>query len=263
MRESPAVEIMELIDAKGGIVAYSDPHVPVFPQMREHHFDLVSELLTAAENLRGFDAVVLATDHDRFDYDLIKQNSNLIIDSRGKFREQLITSSRHDGLYVVIMRDFLLIGASDLIATLHMRAVKCSGNNLCVFSDINDSVGIIDSASSASEFFTEKERFLRACLAAETRFPLQESASLSLGLFAELPPFCTDCRGPSVGKQCVICGKSSVHSLKPLICWRLQKARPSSLVKIAPTLSAMVCMRNNIALSDAATGGKIWSGKLC
>ena len=87
MRESPAVEIMELIDAKGGIVAYSDPHVPVFPQMREHHFDLVSELLTA-ENLRGFDAVVLATDHDRFDYDLIKQNSNLIIDSRGKFREQ-------------------------------------------------------------------------------------------------------------------------------------------------------------------------------
>ncbi|MBV1789400.1 UDP-N-acetyl-D-glucosamine 6-dehydrogenase [Marinobacterium sp. D7] len=86
MRESPSVEIMELIEAKGASVAYSDPHVPVFPKMREHHFELSSESLTA-ENLARFDAVVLATDHDRFDYELIKQNAKLIIDSRGKFRE--------------------------------------------------------------------------------------------------------------------------------------------------------------------------------
>jgi len=86
MRESPSVEIMELIQAKGGIVAYSDPHVPVFPKMREHHFELSSEPCTA-ENLASFDAVILATDHDRFDYDLIKQHAQLIIDSRGKFRE--------------------------------------------------------------------------------------------------------------------------------------------------------------------------------
>lgn len=86
MRESPSVEIMELVEAKGGIVAYTDPHVPVFPKMREHHFELSSEPFTA-ENLASFDAVVLATDHDRFDYDMIKQNAKLIIDSRGKFRE--------------------------------------------------------------------------------------------------------------------------------------------------------------------------------
>ena len=86
MRESPSVEIMEMIQAKGGIVAYSDPHVPTFPRMREHYFDLQSVPLTA-ENLGGFDAVVLATDHDRFDYDLIRQSASLIIDSRGKFRE--------------------------------------------------------------------------------------------------------------------------------------------------------------------------------
>ena len=85
MRESPSVEIMELIEAKGGIVAYSDPHVPVFPKMREHHFTLNSEPLSA-ENLAGFDAVVLATDHDKFDYELIKQHARLIIDSRGKYR---------------------------------------------------------------------------------------------------------------------------------------------------------------------------------
>lgn len=85
MRESPSVEIMELIEAKGGIVAYSDPHVPVFPKMREHHFTLNSEPLSA-ENLAGFDAVILATDHDKFDYELIKQHARLIIDSRGKYR---------------------------------------------------------------------------------------------------------------------------------------------------------------------------------
>lgn len=85
MRESPSVEIMELIEAKGGIVAYSDPHVLVFPRMREHHFELSSEALTA-DNLASFDAVVLATDHDKFDYELIKQHAKLIVDSRGKYR---------------------------------------------------------------------------------------------------------------------------------------------------------------------------------
>lgn len=86
MRESPSVELMEQVEAKGAFVAYSDPHVPVFPKMREHHFDLKSES-TSPENLKTFDAVVLATDHDKFDYELIKANANLIIDSRGKYRD--------------------------------------------------------------------------------------------------------------------------------------------------------------------------------
>lgn len=86
MRESPSVEVMELIRDKGGMVAYSDPHVPVFPKMREHSFELSSEALTA-ENLASFDAVVLATNHDGFDYELIKQQAQLIVDTRGVYRE--------------------------------------------------------------------------------------------------------------------------------------------------------------------------------
>lgn len=86
MRESPAVEIMELIRASGGIVSYSDPHVAAFPQMREHKFDLLSLALTP-EVLAGFDAVVLATDHRKFDYDMIRSHAQLIIDSRGVYRE--------------------------------------------------------------------------------------------------------------------------------------------------------------------------------
>ena len=86
MRESPSVEIMELIEAKGGIVAYADPHVPVFPKMRGHHFSLSSEPLTA-ENLSRFDVIVLATDHDSFDYNMIRRHAQLLVDSRGRFRE--------------------------------------------------------------------------------------------------------------------------------------------------------------------------------
>jgi UDP-N-acetyl-D-glucosamine dehydrogenase len=85
MRESPSVEIMELLEAKGGIVSYSDPHVPVFPKMREHHFDLASEVMTA-QTLASYDAVILATDHDKFDYEMISRHAALIIDSRGKYR---------------------------------------------------------------------------------------------------------------------------------------------------------------------------------
>lgn len=85
MRESPSVEIMELIEAKGAVVAYSDPHVPVFPKMREHNFDLSSVALTQ-EAVAKFDAIVLATDHDKFDYSLIKENAQLLVDTRGKYR---------------------------------------------------------------------------------------------------------------------------------------------------------------------------------
>ena len=86
MRESPSVEIMELIRKKGAEVAYSDPHVAKFPKMRAHSFDLSSVSLTA-ESLANYDAVILATNHDRFDYDLIKQHAKLIVDTRGVYRE--------------------------------------------------------------------------------------------------------------------------------------------------------------------------------
>jgi UDP-N-acetyl-D-glucosamine dehydrogenase len=86
MRESPSVFVMEHLRDRGAIVAYSDPNVPEFPKMREHHFDLSSVQLTA-ENIAVFDAVVLLTDHSDFDYDLILKNAQLIVDTRGKFRD--------------------------------------------------------------------------------------------------------------------------------------------------------------------------------
>ena len=83
-RESPAVMLMEKLRALGAEVSYSDPHVPIFPKMREHHFDLASVELSR-DVLASYDCVLLATDHDRFDYELIKAASRLIVDSRGRY----------------------------------------------------------------------------------------------------------------------------------------------------------------------------------
>ena len=86
MRESPAVELMTLLEEKGAIVNYSDPHVPEFPKMRKYHFDLKSVSITA-ESLANYDVLLLATNHDKFDYKFIKEHANLIIDTRGIYRE--------------------------------------------------------------------------------------------------------------------------------------------------------------------------------
>ncbi len=57
------------------------------------------------------------------------------------------------------MKNFALVGAAGYIAPRHMRAIKDLGHHLAVAYDINDSVGIIDSISPQSEFFTEFECF--------------------------------------------------------------------------------------------------------
>ena len=82
-RESPAVEIMDLLQEKGAHIDYSDPHVPNFPQKRDYHFDLQSIELTP-ETIASYDCIVLATDHDRFDYALLQQHAQVIVDTRGK-----------------------------------------------------------------------------------------------------------------------------------------------------------------------------------
>ena len=85
VRESPAAAIMELLRQRGALLSYSDPHVPRFPKMREHHFELSSLALTAT-SLAEQDCVVLVTDHDSFDFELIAAHSRLLVDTRGRYR---------------------------------------------------------------------------------------------------------------------------------------------------------------------------------
>jgi len=85
-RESPSVVLMEKLEKRGAVVNYSDPYVPVFPEMRAHHFDLSSVDITP-DNLSEYDCVIIATNHDNFDYKLIRKHASLIVDTRGVYRE--------------------------------------------------------------------------------------------------------------------------------------------------------------------------------
>lgn len=84
MRESPSVEIIHLLQAKGAHVDYSDPYIPIFPNIRRHRQTMTSKKLDEG-TIESYQAVVLATDHDGFDYNMVARNSNLIIDTRGRF----------------------------------------------------------------------------------------------------------------------------------------------------------------------------------
>lgn len=82
-RESPAMEILARLQDKGAQVSYSDPYVPRLPRMRKYDFELESVAISHV-HLIEYDAVVLCTDHSDFDYDLILEHSQLIVDTRGR-----------------------------------------------------------------------------------------------------------------------------------------------------------------------------------
>ncbi|RLA02422.1 MAG: UDP-N-acetyl-D-glucosamine dehydrogenase, partial [Gammaproteobacteria bacterium] len=88
MRESPSVELMQLLQDRGADVDYSDPHLPAFPKMRKYKFDLTSVDINQ-QSLAEYDCVLIATDHDDFDYQLIQQCSSIIVDTRGRYKKSL------------------------------------------------------------------------------------------------------------------------------------------------------------------------------
>ena len=81
LRESPSIELIELLRDRGAKVDYNDPHIPRTHKGREHDLRMKSVPLTAA-SLKKYDAVLIATDHSAYDYDMIVKNSKLVIDTR-------------------------------------------------------------------------------------------------------------------------------------------------------------------------------------
>jgi len=84
-RESPSFVIMDLLMNQGADVQYSDPYLPEAPKTGKYHFDLQSVDLTP-ESIQSFNVVVLATDHDSFDYELITREAKLVVDTRGRLK---------------------------------------------------------------------------------------------------------------------------------------------------------------------------------
>ena len=91
-RESPSFELMELLLQQGADLTYSDPHVPSLPKMRHHDLPAMESQALTADFLSSQDAVLIATDHTAFDYELIVQKAPLVIDTRNATSE--ITANR-------------------------------------------------------------------------------------------------------------------------------------------------------------------------
>jgi UDP-N-acetyl-D-glucosamine dehydrogenase len=83
-RESPAIKIMEILRDKGAEISYCDPHIPVFPKMRDHYFDLKS---VDPKNLylSTYDIATLLTDHDQL-IENLKDCCMPILDTRNVLR---------------------------------------------------------------------------------------------------------------------------------------------------------------------------------
>ncbi len=83
LRESPALVIFELLKSRQTKVDFYDSHISEVPYLREHS-SLSGEKSVpfTKEQLQKYDAVVICTDHDDVDYDLIVNNSKLVIDTR-------------------------------------------------------------------------------------------------------------------------------------------------------------------------------------
>ena len=83
MRESPAMKLLELLDAAGSAVEYIDPHVPEIPPMREYKQFLARPAADPATLASGqFDAVLIATDHDAIDYAQLLTLDCPVVDTR-------------------------------------------------------------------------------------------------------------------------------------------------------------------------------------
>jgi len=81
MRESPALDVILLLEKRGAKITYSDPHVPVL-RLDGHHLEAVPEIAAAEA-----DCVVVVTDHTAFDYQSLVERSSLIVDTRNALKK--------------------------------------------------------------------------------------------------------------------------------------------------------------------------------
>ena len=79
LRESPALDIIGLLQEKGAQVVYHDPYVP---QIRMDGDSFMTSEAYSGALLQSADCVVIVTDHSNMDYQHILDHSKLIVDTR-------------------------------------------------------------------------------------------------------------------------------------------------------------------------------------
>jgi UDP-N-acetyl-D-glucosamine dehydrogenase len=81
LRESPSIELIELLREKGAKVDYNDPYIPRTHKQRQHDLKMTSKKLSA-KMLSSYDVVLISTDHSDYDYKWIVKNAKLVVDAR-------------------------------------------------------------------------------------------------------------------------------------------------------------------------------------
>ncbi len=82
VRESPSVELIELLQERGAKCDYHDPFIPVAKPMREHNITHMKSVPLTAKSVKSYDCVLISTDHSNVDYDMICQQAKLVVDTR-------------------------------------------------------------------------------------------------------------------------------------------------------------------------------------
>jgi UDP-N-acetyl-D-glucosamine dehydrogenase len=83
-RESPAIEIIDEVVKKGGVVSYNDPHIPRITTHGGHSFASVA---LSPETLADADVVVITTRHAAYDWDMIQKHARLMVDLQNAYAE--------------------------------------------------------------------------------------------------------------------------------------------------------------------------------
>ncbi len=86
VRESPSLKIIEQLTLRGAKVDYHDPHFPQIHKLRHYNFEGMKSVPIDSKSLGAYDCVLIATDHSCFDYPMIVESSQLVVDARNATR---------------------------------------------------------------------------------------------------------------------------------------------------------------------------------
>lgn len=95
IRESPALRLMEMIEARGATADFYDPHVAQINGTREHPtLNYRNGVTWTANQIESYDAVLIATDHDGIDYAGLIRSAKLVVDTRNAVGRAGIVSQK-------------------------------------------------------------------------------------------------------------------------------------------------------------------------
>jgi len=87
LRESPSLKLIEILNKRGACVDYNDPYIPMIPKVRKYDYHMKSIELTPT-HLSTYDAVLISTDHSRYDFNKVLKHAPLIIDTRNAIKKK-------------------------------------------------------------------------------------------------------------------------------------------------------------------------------